>query len=92
MMIIGVVPTEHCGKMQTEGISPKARVSCMTSVEHNDSVQVGGSCSLVHSSESLCLDPCLALGRRRARQARAPRKHHGTAAETAAWPFWWVIR
>jgi len=40
MMITGVVPTEHSGKMQTEGISPKAkaRVSCMTSVELNDLV------------------------------------------------------
>ena len=65
MMITGVVPTEHSGKMQTEGISPKARVSCMTSVELNDLVEIGGSCNLAHSSESLCLHPCLEMGRRK---------------------------
>ena len=87
MMITVVVPTEHSGKMQTEGISPKARVSCMTSVELNDSVETGGSATLGRLSRKLIPLSLSRTGAQRGFQARAPRKHHGTTAETAAWPF-----
>lgn len=84
MMITGVVPTEHSGKMQTEGISPKARVSCMTSVELDDLVKIGGSCSLAHSSESLCLRPCLGMGRRK--DDKPERRASTAASRPRLWP------
>jgi hypothetical protein len=64
-MTTGVVPTEHSGEKQTTGISPKARVSCMTSVELSDCLKIGGSGSLAVLSRKLMPPsmPRLAMGK-----------------------------
>ena len=56
----------------------------MTSVELNDLVKIGGSCNLAHSSESLCLHPCLEMGRRK--DDKPERRASTAASRPRLWP------